>query len=122
MHADGGYDRVVWMPSDTKEKLRQFIPASVIDAIATEKDVSSIPDLKSFLETHNHPVIQRWKAPAAEEQKSPGGGTVLSVGDIPFQSGGFRIIFKNARITADKVIIQPIRPGYGGDDHGAKKD
>jgi acetyl-CoA decarbonylase/synthase complex subunit beta len=122
MHADGGYDRVVWMPAETKDRLRQFIPAGVIDAIATEKDVSSISELRAFLETHNHPVTQRWKSPAAEEPEAPAGGSVFSVGDIPLQSGGFRIILKNARITADKVIIQPIRPGHGGDGNGAKKD
>ena len=28
LHADGGYDRVVWMPAETKERLKDFIPAS----------------------------------------------------------------------------------------------
>ena len=27
LHADGGYDRVVWMPAETKERLKDFIPA-----------------------------------------------------------------------------------------------
>nr|WP_320160692.1 CO dehydrogenase/CO-methylating acetyl-CoA synthase complex subunit beta [uncultured Methanoregula sp.] len=124
MHADGGYDRVVWMPHETKERLRQFIPAGVIDAIATEKDVSSIPDLKTFLENHNHPVTLRWKAETAEPSELPAGQTVFAAGDIPLNVGGFKIILKNARITAEKVIIQPIRPvsRQGGDAGGAKKD
>ena len=61
LHADGGYDRVVWMPAETKERLKDFIPASVYPAIATEKDAKTIPELKSYLETHNHPVVLRWK-------------------------------------------------------------
>jgi len=48
---------------------------------------------------------------------------VFSGGDIPLTSGGFRIILKNARITAEKVIIQPIKPGTqpGGEHHGTQK-
>jgi acetyl-CoA decarbonylase/synthase complex subunit beta len=35
---------------------------------------------------------------------------VFSAGDIPLTTGGIRIILKNARITAEKVIIQPVKP------------
>jgi len=126
MHADGGYNRVVWMPHETRERLRPFIPTGVIDAIATEKDVSSIPDLRTFLENHNHPVTRRWKTETdtAEPRDIPLGQTVFAAGDIPITAGGFKIILKNARITAEKVIIQPIRPAsrQGGDTGGAKKD
>ncbi|MFA4876221.1 MAG: CO dehydrogenase/CO-methylating acetyl-CoA synthase complex subunit beta [Methanoregula sp.] len=124
MHADGGYDRVVWMPSETKERLRQFIPDGVFGAIATEKDVSSVPELKTFLESHQHPVVLRWKTAIAEPDEPSGGRTVFEAGDIPIHAGGFKIILKNARITAEKVIIQPVRPAsrHGGDSGGAKKD
>ncbi len=123
MDADGGYNRVVWMPQETKERLKQYIPESVYDAIASEKDVKTIPELKAFLTAHNHPVLKRWEAGAA---LAPGAETdegsripVFSGGDIPLRSGGFRIILKNARITAEKVIIQPIKPG--GEHRGAQK-
>jgi acetyl-CoA decarbonylase/synthase complex subunit beta len=32
-------------------------------------------------------------------------------GDVPVNAGGFWIIFKNARITAERVIIRPVKPG-----------
>ena len=57
MDADGGYNRVVWMPQETKERLKQYIPESVYPAIATEQDVKTIPELKAFLSAHNHPVL-----------------------------------------------------------------
>jgi acetyl-CoA decarbonylase/synthase, CODH/ACS complex subunit beta len=123
LHADGGYDRVVWMPADTKERLKDFIPASAYPAIATEKDARTIPELKNFLTAHNHPVVSRWES--AEEAASPAGDQpqVLSFGDIPINTGGYRIILKNARITAEKVIIIPVRAPSkrGGEHHGAQK-
>jgi len=124
LHADGGYDRVVWMPADTKERLKDFIPASVYPAIATEKDVKTVPELMSFLKTHSHPVVTRWKSAEPAASRSPGDGPqVFSAGDIPITANGYRIILKNARITAEKVIILPVRaPSQtGGERHGAQK-
>ncbi|OPX65066.1 MULTISPECIES: CO dehydrogenase/CO-methylating acetyl-CoA synthase complex subunit beta [unclassified Methanoregula] len=119
LHADGGYDRVVWMPAETKERLKDFIPASVFPSIATEKDVTNIPELKAFLESRNHPVVQRWTA----AEQAPSQPVVVSAGDIPITANGYRIILKNARITAEKVIIVPVRAtdDSGGDLHGAQK-
>jgi acetyl-CoA decarbonylase/synthase complex subunit beta len=95
----------------------------VYGAIATEQDAKTLDELKVFLQSHNHPVTKRW------EQDNPAGAgdmpverqevSVLSGRDIPFTAGGFRIILKNAKITAEKVIIQPIRPG--GERHGTQK-
>jgi len=123
MAADGGYDRVVWMPQETKERLKAFIPDSVYGAIATEQDSKTLEELKSFLISHNHPVTKRWEedTPADAGDTTPGRQEVsfLSGRDIPLNAGGFRIILKNARITAEKVIIQPIRPG--GERHGTQK-
>ncbi|MEI8330264.1 MAG: CO dehydrogenase/CO-methylating acetyl-CoA synthase complex subunit beta, partial [Methanomicrobiales archaeon] len=110
MHADGGYNRVVWMPSEIKERLKEYIPAEVYDAIATEKCAGSVADLKAFLETHHHPVTRRWmkkEAPAEEKTEAP---IVFSARDIPLTMGGFRVILKNARITAEKVTILPVKP------------
>ena len=128
MDADGGYNRVVWMPHETKERLKQFIPESVFSAISTEQDVRTLPDLRAFLESHHHPVTSRWETDdEAGQDAGPADGAspripVFSGGDIPFTSGGFRIILKNARITAEKVIIQPVKPVHpGGEHHGAKK-
>jgi acetyl-CoA decarbonylase/synthase complex subunit beta len=127
MDADDGYNRVVWMPQEIKERLKQYIPESVYGAIATEIDVKSIPELKAFLAAHNHPVMKRWETgqEAVQDARDRDGRhvQVFSGGDIPLTSGGFRIILKNARITAEKVIIQPIKPGTqpGGEHHGTQK-
>jgi len=123
MAADGGYDRVVWMPQETKERLKSFIPESVYGAIATEQDAKTLEELRAFLISHNHPVTKRWE----EDTSADAGDTThgrqevpfLSGRDIPLNAGGFRIILKNARVTAEKVIIQPIRPG--GERHGTQK-
>ena len=115
--ADGGYARVVWMPSDLKEQMQEFIPAALFSAIATEKEVSTVSELRDFLSSHAHPVTERWKA----EEDVPVNGTnaavqVFSGGDFPIMAGGFKIIFKNARITADRVVIEPIQPKKTGVD------
>ena len=118
LHADGGYERVVWMPADTKERLKDFIPVSVYPAIATEKDVKTIPELKSFLKSHNHPVVTRWSSETEAARAAADRLQVFSAGDIPITAGGYRIILKNAKITAEKVIILPVRaPSPGGGEH-----
>jgi len=121
--ADGGYDRVVWIPQETKERLKTFIPDSVYDKIATENEVSSIPELKEFLNSHTHPVIQRWVTEETIPEISPAGAAGFRAGDVPVNAGGFWIIFKNARITAERVIIQPVKPGShkGGEHNDPKK-
>ena len=110
MHADGGYNRVVWMPSEIKERLKEYIPADVYEAIATEKDAESVADLKTFLESHCHPVTRRWVKEEGSAEESTGAPIVFSAGDIPVTMGGFRVILKNARITAEKVIILSVKP------------
>jgi len=113
--ADGGYERIVWMPADLKEQLREFIPGDLIEKIATEKDVTTISDLVTFLTKASHPVLARWKPEEAVTVKDASGANpVFSAGEFPFQAGGFKIILKNARIYADKVTIVPIKPKRPG--------
>ncbi len=123
LHADGGYDRVVWMPAETKERLKDFIPVSVYPAIATEKDIKTIPELKMFLTTHNHPVVKRWGSETEAAHAPADRPLVFPAGDIPITAGGYRIILKNAKITAEKVIIVPVRAPSprGGEHRGAQK-
>jgi len=111
LHADGGYDRVVWMPAETREKLKEFIPSTVFGSIATEKDAGTVMELKAFLREHNHPVTARWEAGQESAGTEVLNNSVFAAGDIPLTVGGFRVILRNARITADKVIIQPVDPG-----------
>ncbi|MGC9444199.1 MAG: CO dehydrogenase/CO-methylating acetyl-CoA synthase complex subunit beta [Candidatus Methanospirareceae archaeon] len=54
---DGGWQRVVWMASDLKERVQDAIPAELWDKIATEKDVKNIDELRDFLRNVEHPVV-----------------------------------------------------------------
>jgi acetyl-CoA decarbonylase/synthase complex subunit beta len=112
--ADGGYARVVWMPADLKEQMRSYIPAELFEKIATEKDVKDVGELRAFLTGRAHPVVSRWQA---EAEKPGGEGVPVPVyfgEDIPVTMGGFKITFKNARIYADRVIVQSIKPKKPG--------
>ncbi len=109
MAADGGYARIVWMPSDLKDQLAPFIPPELFGKIATEKDVKTIDELRQFLTRKNHPVLERWKEPEATPSEKIPTGTVVAAGDLPILANGFKIIFRNARIYADHVTIVPVR-------------
>ncbi len=109
--ADGGHDRLVWLPKDLKERFYDDIPEGVRDKIATEEDATDLDSLKAYLEKVNHPVVSRWKteeaapapgAPVAEisELTMPMSGMPIAAG------GGITITFKNAKIYAEKVIIK----------------
>lgn len=57
LSADGGWKKIVWMPSSLKEKFAESIPEDLIDKIATEKDVEDINALKNHLESKRHPAL-----------------------------------------------------------------
>src|SRR4030043_410581 len=63
--ADGGWDRVVWLPKEVKERVKDFIPKDVVDKIATEENAQNIDALKTFLKEKGHPVVAKWKEEAA---------------------------------------------------------
>ena len=72
--ADGGWNRVVWVPKEVKERVKDFIPKDVVDKVATEENAKNIDALKAFLKEKNHPVVAKWaaeEAPAAEAASSP---------------------------------------------------
>jgi len=110
LQADGGWSRVVWVPSEIKERVKEFIPTELVDKIATEKDARNVDELKSFLKERGHPVVERWK----EEEVKPAEAEALPPAPVPTlgaptaipAAGGFRIILKNAKIHAEKVIIK----------------
>jgi len=117
LQADGGWNRVVWMPTSIMERIRDFIPQELKGKIATEMEAKNVDDLKKFLEQQTHPVVERWKAkPAevvaetveapAEEREVPAGAPVLELPTLPITAGGFKIILKDAKIHAKKVIIR----------------
>jgi len=117
LQADGGWNRIVWMPQSIKERVKDFIPKELTDKIATENEAKTIDDLKAFLEARAHPVVERWKAKAvelaaegveapAEEREVPAGAPVVELPTLPISAGGFKIILKDAKIHAKKVIIR----------------
>jgi len=57
--ADGGWERVVWMPKALKERILNYIPEDMRDKIATEEDATNIEELKEFLAKVDHPVMKR---------------------------------------------------------------
>ncbi len=113
--ADGGYARIVWMPAELKEQLREFIPEDIASRIATENDAKTIDELQTFLAGHAHPVVSRWMhLTEVNDDEAREGTAVYTAAELPFVSGGVRIVLKNARIYADKVTIIPVKPGKKG--------
>ncbi len=113
LQADGGWERVVWMPSAVKERVKAFIPAEMEPKILTEKDASTLDSMKDLLKSKNHPVVERWKEVPAEAALEPqprqsGKEPVLMPTLVPAASsaGGIKIILKRAKITAKKVILK----------------
>lgn len=112
LQADGGWNRVVWVPKEVKERVKDFIPKEVIDKIATEEEAKTVDELKAFLKERGHPVVERWEkevvaveeAPAEVEEAPP--VPVVTAATIPISAGGFKIILKDAKIYAKKVIIR----------------
>jgi len=58
LQADGGWNRIVWMPNELKERIGKYIPDGLKDKIGTENDVSEIEELKEYLKSKNHPVVE----------------------------------------------------------------
>ncbi len=116
--ADGGWHRVVWMPAAVKERVADFIPKEIVGKIATENDVKTIDELKTFLKNQEHPIVQTWKeAPTVAEEAAPmeiqaefpAETAVATVPTLPITTGGYKIILKDAKIYAKKVIIRSMK-------------
>jgi acetyl-CoA decarbonylase/synthase, CODH/ACS complex subunit beta len=117
--ADGGWNRVVWVPKEVKERVKEFIPKDVVDKVATEENATNIDALKAFLKEKNHPVVAKWAAeetaPAAEaaptEMQAAEGQMmpVMTAASLPIMAGGFKIILIDAKIYANKVIIKTVK-------------
>ena len=113
LQADGGWSRVVWLPSELKERVKDFIPKELVDKIATEKEATNVEELKEFLQRVGHPIVERWKempeeaiavaeeaAPAAEE------AVPIELPEVALPVGGFKIILRNAKIRARRVVLR----------------
>ena len=119
LSADGGWNRVVWLPKEVKERVKDFIPKDIVDKVATEENAQSIDALTAFLKEKNHPVVKNWKEEAAPVEEAASTteaqaaeGTmmpVMSASTLPIMVGGFKIILKDAKIYAAKVIIKTVK-------------
>ena len=127
LQADGGWNRVVWLPEEIRDRIKEFMPEDMIPKIATEKDVETLDQLKDWLKEKSHPIVDTWKEeePAAAaaptvapqqqmtyQQQMPATFTMptmeLPAGAVPGLPSGMkvRIILKNAKIKAEKAIIK----------------
>lgn len=132
LQADGAYERVVWMPNEIKQSLEGFIPEDMFNKIPTEEDATKINDIKSFLKDNNHPILERLANAGEEDEMSQdfntsdeiamsdgsnapnasgaSGQEFVQVASAPEMTmpagGGAKIVFKNAKIYAEKVIIK----------------
>jgi acetyl-CoA decarbonylase/synthase complex subunit beta len=128
MQADGGWDRVVWIPEDIRDRIKEYMPEEIVPKIATENDVSSLDELKEWLRAKNHPIVERWiEEPAVEAPKQeqvpqqafqpqmPMTGFTIPTLELPAsalpmlglpQGVNIKIILKNAKIKAEKLIIR----------------
>jgi len=123
LQADGGYERVVWLPKEIKDELADYIRADLIEKIPTEEDVNSIKEIRIFLEEKEHPILERLKVSTEEieeDEKSVKSSeieeietvedSISTVAYVPEMtlptSRGIKITLKNAKIYAEKVIIK----------------
>ena len=117
LQADGGWSRVVWLPKEVKERVKDFIPTELFDKIATEEEAKTIDALKTFLKERNHPVVERWKEEvvaveetvSAEAREEAPTAPVFTATTLPITAGGFKIVLKDAKIYAKKVIIRSVK-------------
>ncbi|MEN6343112.1 MAG: CO dehydrogenase/CO-methylating acetyl-CoA synthase complex subunit beta, partial [Methanospirillum sp.] len=65
LQAEGGIERLVWIPSALKEELGPRLKAKLaekglddlFDRIATEKEATTIEELMAYLESVDHPAL-----------------------------------------------------------------
>ena len=121
LQADGAYNRIIWMPNEVKQSLKNFIPKDLFDKIPTDKDTNNISDIKDYLTEKNHPILERLDnisdaiekeatEELATEEVAENNQEFIPVATAPEMTvpvaGGVKIIFKNAKIYAEKVIIK----------------
>ncbi|NMC06569.1 MAG: CO dehydrogenase/CO-methylating acetyl-CoA synthase complex subunit beta [Candidatus Lokiarchaeota archaeon] len=124
LRADGGWNAIVWMPAKVKERIKNGIPAEILPKVATENDVSDLEALVKFMKEKGHPLAAKLATPeppaeaATVNEGFAGAGTdVVPAGGIPVGTiqmampgvgggMGFKIILKNAKIHAEKIIIK----------------
>ncbi len=116
LQADGGWNRVVWMPSELKERVKDAIPPELYDKIATEKDVSNVEELKKWLIEKGHPLAAKLRemeeAKAKEEAAAPAEAAAPEVAApaagiaVPTATAPIKIVLKGATIKIGKIVVR----------------
>jgi len=115
LQADGGWNRVVWLPKSVKERIKDFIPTELVDKVATDEEVKNLDELKNFLVERKHPIVEKWKTQeevVTKAEKAPAEPTVeiplegVPVAGLP-AGLSVKIILQGAKISVKKVIITP---------------
>ncbi|WP_423792877.1 CO dehydrogenase/CO-methylating acetyl-CoA synthase complex subunit beta [Methanocaldococcus indicus] len=123
LQGDGGWNRVVWLPRELKERVKEAIPKEIYDKIATEEDVKNTDELRNFLKEKGHPVINLWEKEETKEEveekeepkketktmeKAPelGVSTLSLPGEAFGLPTGIRIEMYNVIIKAEKIVIK----------------
>ena len=60
LSADGGWNRIVWLPKTIKVDLTSSIPEELYDKIATEEDAIDPATLKEWLKGKRHPIVEKY--------------------------------------------------------------
>jgi len=111
------------MPKDIMDRIKQYLPPEIIPKIATENDVQDMDGLKKWLVEKNHPIVKTWKAEEPKQEKAapqqaqqmPMTGFTVPTLELPAsalpiqglpQGVTIKIILKNAKIKAERVIIR----------------
>ena len=117
LRADGGWESIVWIPAQVKERIQDGIPPEMVEKIATEKNVEDLDALINFMKEKDHPLASQLEEEEEEFEDEdeetgmmPSGGMPMGTVQMamPGVGGGmgFKVILKNARIHAEKVIIK----------------
>jgi len=113
LQADGGWERIAWVPAKLKERVIDFMPKELVDRIATENEAKNVDELRSFLQAKGHPLVGRWgKVPVeavaevTAELPTPAVAQLTGLPAASIGAGGFKIVLKDAKITAKKLILR----------------
>ncbi len=71
LQKEGGWSRVVWMDTFTKERAKDWIPKDIVDKIPTEKEVQTVEQLKEYLIKVGHPITKLWTEAAVVQEVKP---------------------------------------------------
>ena len=118
IQSDGGWDRVVWMPKNLKDKIMNDIPEDIVDKVATEEDARDLDTLKAFLIEKGHPIVEKWVPEEKEEPEMEAASVPMPTMNMPAfdpammqnmaamgGGGGIKVTLKNAKITIERIVL-----------------